>query len=105
MRKALIVGIDHYSHLTPLKGCVTDATAVADVLERHAGGKTNFRTPKRLIATGAANSINRRVLRDAIEALFKDDPEIALLYFAGHGFVDETGGFLCATDCKDGDDG
>ena len=26
--------------------------------------------------------------------LFADDTEIALLYFAGHGYVEETGGYL-----------
>lgn len=105
MRKALIVGIDHYHELKPLSGCVNDADAVAGVLRRNADGTTNFTTPKVLTATGVSNAITRRVLRDSIEALFKDDPEIALLYFAGHGYVDATGGFLCASDCRDGDDG
>ncbi|MGB3045795.1 MAG: caspase family protein [Xanthobacteraceae bacterium] len=105
MRKALIVGIDHYHDLTPLSGCVNDAAAVAAVLTRNADGTTNFTTPRVLTATGAANSVSRRMLRDSIEALFKDDPEIALFYFAGHGYVDATGGFLCASDCRDGDDG
>lgn len=105
MRKALIVGIDHYHDLTPLSGCVNDADGVASVLDRNANGTTNFTAPKVLTATGVHNSVSRRVLRDAIEALFKDDPEVALLYFAGHGYVDATGGFLCASDCRDGDDG
>src|ERR1019366_7379576 len=26
-------------------------------------------------------------------------------YFAGHGYIEDTGGFLCASDCKTGDDG
>ena len=105
MRKALIVGIDYYHDLTPLSGCVNDADAVANVLGRNADGAINFATPRVLTATGVQNLVTRRVLRDSIEALFKDNPEIALLYFAGHGYVDETGGFLCASDCKDGDDG
>ncbi len=105
MRKALIVGLDYYHDLTPLSGCVNDADAVASVLGRHANGTANFTTPKVLTSTGAHNAVNRDVLRDSIEALFKDDSEIALLYFAGHGYVDETGGFLCASDCKNGHDG
>jgi caspase domain-containing protein len=105
MRKALIIGIDHYHDLTPLSGCVNDAAAVANVLSRNADGSTNFTTPKVLTATGVSNAVTRRVLRDSIDTLFKDDPEIALLYFAGHGYVDATGGFLCASDCRDGDDG
>ncbi|CEJ88024.1 MULTISPECIES: caspase family protein [Hyphomicrobiales] len=105
MRKALIVGVDYYHDLTPLSGCVSDADAVAGVLARNADGTTNFTTPKVLTATGAHNLITRRALRDAIEALFADPSEIALLYFAGHGYVDTTGGYLCASDCRDGDDG
>jgi hypothetical protein len=105
MRKALVVGIDYYQEFTSLSGCVNDADAVANVLGRNADGTTNFTTPKVLTATGIQNAITRRILRESIEALFKDDPEIALLYFAGHGYVDETGGFLCASDCQDGNDG
>jgi hypothetical protein len=37
--------------------------------------------------------------------LFADDAEIALLYFAGHGYIEDTGGFLCPGDCRTGDDG
>lgn len=105
MRKALIVGLDYYHDLTPLTGCVNDADAVAGVLGRHANGTTNFTTPKVLTSTGAHNAVDRDELRDSIEALFRDDSEIALLYFAGHGYVDETGGFLCASDCRNGHDG
>ena len=31
--------------------------------------------------------------------------EIALLYFAGHGSIEATGGYLCASDSRTGDDG
>ena len=48
MRKALIIGIDHYEHIGPLSGCVKDACAVRDVLERHADGSVNFPTPRLL---------------------------------------------------------
>ena len=37
--------------------------------------------------------------------LFASDAEIALFYFAGHGYIEDTGGFLCGTDCRTGDDG
>ncbi|MBR0795666.1 caspase family protein [Bradyrhizobium jicamae] len=105
MRKALIVGIDYYQNFTSLSGCVNDANAVADALARNADRSQNFTTPKVMTATSVSDAVGRRDLREAIEALFKDDPEIALLYFAGHGYVDETGGFLCASDCQDGNDG
>jgi Caspase domain len=105
MRKALIVGIDYYQSIKSLSGCVSDADSVAGMIARNADGTTNFTTPRVLTATGVHNAITRKVLRESIEALFKDDPEIALLYFAGHGYIDETGGFLCASDCQDGNDG
>ena len=37
MRRALIVGIDHYAS-APLQGCVADAASVADVLSSNAEG-------------------------------------------------------------------
>jgi hypothetical protein len=105
MRKALIVGIDHYMHLTPLSGCVNDAHAVKAILERHADGTVNFATPRILTGAGPSDIVERSELKEAVRELFAGDAEIALLYFAGHGYVEDTGGFLCAGDCKTGDDG
>jgi hypothetical protein len=105
MRKALIVGIDHYAHINALTGCVNDAHAVKAVLERHADGTVNFATPRLLTGTGPSDIVERSQLKDAVRELFNDDAEIALLYFAGHGYIEDTGGFLCAGDCKTGDDG
>lgn len=105
MRKALIVGIDHYDHISPLSGCVNDAHSVKSVLERHADGTVNFAAPKLLTGTSAADRVDRGQLKEAVRELFADDSDIALFYFAGHGYVEDTGGFLCGTDCKTGDDG
>lgn len=103
MRKALIVGIDHYEHFGPLSGCVNDAYGVHSALERHADGSINFVGPKLLV--GAGTSVSRQTLKDAVRELFEDEAEIAVLYFAGHGYVEDTGGFLCASDSKSGDEG
>lgn len=105
MRKALIVGIDHYDQITPLRGAVNDAYNVKGVLERNADGTLNFATPRLLVGTGPAARVSRTELREAVEDLFSDDAEIALFYFAGHGYIDDTGGFLCASDCASGHDG
>jgi hypothetical protein len=105
MRKALIVGIDHYTHIKALSGCVNDAHEVKAILERHADGTVNFVTPRLVTGTGPADIVERSVLKDAVRELFAGDAEIALLYFAGHGYIEDTGGFLCAGDCKTGDDG
>lgn len=105
MRKALIVGIDHYSHISGLRGCVNDAHSVKSALERNADGTINFMTPRIMTSTGPSQLVERKPLKEAIRELFSDKSEIALLYFAGHGHVEDTGGFLCASDCKHGDDG
>lgn len=103
-RKALIVGIDFYEELGQLSGCVDDAHAVKQVLDRHADGTKNFDT-NILTGTGPNDRVSRKQLREEVRELFAGDEEIALLYFAGHGHIEVTGGYLCATDTADGDDG
>lgn len=105
MRKALIVGVDYYTNFKPLRGCVADARSVAQILERHHGGDVNFATPKTLLAPDNYNPVMRDELRQSVKELFEGQADIALLYFAGHGYVEETGGFLCASDCRDGHEG
>lgn len=105
MRKALIVGIDFYEHIGSLGGCVNDANAVKAALERHADGTVNFSSPHVLTGTGPTQPVTKRDLKDAVRELFSDDAEIALFYFAGHGYIEDTGGFLCASDSDAGDDG
>ncbi|WP_434923155.1 caspase family protein [Glutamicibacter sp. PAEs-4] len=105
MRKALIVGIDHYDQIDSLRGAVNDAHSVKNVLDRHADGTLNFTQPLLLTGTGPGATVKRTQLRDAVEELFKDDAEISMFYFSGHGYVDGAGGYLCASDCADGHDG
>lgn len=105
MRKALVVGIDYYSDISGLRGCVNDAHSVRSALERNADGTVNFVQPKILTGTGAENPVSKKYLKESVRDLFSDKSEIALFYFAGHGYIEDTGGFLCASDCKTGDDG
>lgn len=104
MRKALVVGIDHYTHVDPLTGCVNDAHAVKAMLDRHADGSVNFGT-RLIVGTGPSDLVDRSELKEAVRQLFADDSEVALLYFAGHGYIETTGGYLCASECRTGDDG
>lgn len=105
MRKALIVGINYYENCSPLFGCVDDAYSVKSILERHGiDGTINFEC-KLLTGTGATDQVNRRELKDALVELFKSDAEIALFYFAGHGYIEPTGGFIITTDATHGDEG
>lgn len=105
MRKALIVGIDYYANIGNLSGCVNDAYSVKAALERNADGTLNFSAPQVLTGTGAVQAVRKRDLKESVRQLFADDSEIALFYFAGHGYIEDTGGFLCASDSETGDDG
>lgn len=105
MRKALVVGIDYYEHIGGLSGCVNDAYAVKQMLDRHADGSINFGQPKLLVGTGPADVLTRSELKEAVRELFADNGDVALFYFAGHGYIEASGGYLCAGDCKTGDDG
>jgi uncharacterized caspase-like protein len=104
MRIALIVGINYYEHGHSLFGCVDDAHAVKAVLERHGDGAVNFDC-KLLTGTGPTDRVDRNLLKDQVEELFKRQAEIALFYFAGHGHIEATGGYLLATDSRRGDEG
>lgn len=104
MRKALIVGIDYYAKSSPLFGCVNDAHSVKSVLERHSDGTVNFGV-KLLTGTGPNDAVRRKELKENVRELFADDCEIALFYFAGHGYIETTGGYLCTSDVETGDDG
>ncbi len=104
MRKALVVGIDYYKHIGELTGCVNDAYSVKAMLDRHADGSVNFGA-RLMIGTGPQDILERSELKEGVRELFADDSEVALFYFAGHGYIEATGGYLCAGDCKTGDDG
>ncbi len=103
MRKALVVGINQYVHQPILYGCVNDAYAVKDVLERHSDGTRNFGV-RQLTASGG-ESVSRSELRTHVQELFAGDAETALFYFAGHGHLDSTGGYILASDARAGDEG
>lgn len=105
MRKALIVGIDYYETVGALSGCVNDAHSVRAALERHSDGTLNFSSPRVMTGTSATQAVKKDALKDAVRELFSDDAEIALFYFAGHGYIEDTGGFLCTSESRRGDDG
>lgn len=104
MRKALIVGINYYEHGSPLYGCVDDAHAVKAVIERHGDGSVNFDV-QLFTGTGKTDAVSRTQIKDYVKKLFADDSEIALFYFAGHGHIESTGGYLLASDSQRGDEG
>ena len=104
MRKALVVGINYYEHISPLYGCADDAYAVKSVLERDSDGTVNFGV-KLLSSTAPNHPVLRSELKENIRELFSGDSETALFYFAGHGHIEATGGYIIASDAKTGDEG
>ena len=58
-----------------------------------------------LVGTGPGAEVTQGSNSGVGPEAFADDADIALFYFAGHGYIEDTGGFLCASDCQSGDDG
>lgn len=104
MRKALVVGIDHYEPPIPsLSGAVTDAQKVFDLLDRNEDKSKNF--DARLLISESTYLVGRANLRRDMRSLFDGKGQVCLLYFAGHGHTEDTGGYLCASDSTAGDEG
>ncbi|ASC69186.1 Pentapeptide repeats containing protein [Halomicronema hongdechloris C2206] len=107
-RNALIVGINPYHHLTPLKAPATDAEAIAQRLE----GEGEFRVKRlpEVVPDGKPTVSQQAVvtlaeLKKALVELFNPGgnqyPDTALLYFSGHGLRDQSGiveGYLASSD-------
>lgn len=104
MRAALIVGINYYEHGDSLYGCVDDAHSVKAALERHGDGSINFDC-KIFTGTGPKDGVDRALLKDNVSDLFNKQADISLFYFAGHGHIEATGGYLLTTDSRRGDEG
>lgn len=104
MKIALVVGIDHYPNGSDLYGCVNDAYNVKSILERNSDGSVNFDC-RILTVSSERDVLDRGALKDAIQALFSTKAEVALFYFAGHGHIEATGGYLLGSDARRGDDG
>lgn len=92
MRKALFVGINNYP-AAPLKGCISDATAMATLLETNGDGSPNFDVKMQ-------NDVpTRNELTELVINHFSGEHDIALFYFSGHGAkVDKLGTFLVTPD-------
>lgn len=104
-RIALVVGIDNYRDINSLSCCVSDATAVNDLLGRNGDAERSKNFDTRLLIADGDKEITRATLKDNVEKLFKTDAEIALFYFAGHGYIESSGGYIITSECTRGDEG
>lgn len=98
MRKALVVGINKYP-TNPLTGCINDATSVAKILRTNGNGSPNFDVKLE------TNVQTKSKLKTMIVKLFSGSNDIVLLYFSGHGFLNELGGYLVTPDHSQYDEG
>ena len=85
MKKALLIGINAYPAGNKLTGCIEDINQVKSVIERNGDGTPNFGV--RMLPD--VQSSGEVML--AINQLFSGDGDAALLYFSGHGYVNNTG--------------
>lgn len=99
MRGALVVGIDNYSQSNQLGGCVNDATELSQLLDLNGDGTQNFSVVLK------TNVSRRAELRAMIIKFFDGDLHTALFYFAGHGAINERGGFIVTPDFEHYDEG
>lgn len=105
-RKALVVGVNQYykQNIPDLDGPINDARAVVRLLERNEDNSRNF-TVKAMYGQQGTATVTRDRLREEVTQLFAGNEDIALFYYAGHGCVANTGGFLVTTECDEGNQG
>lgn len=117
MRRALLVGINSYgTNASPLKGCVGDAWRMFQALSTNEDGSQNFEC---LLVTNPGTShdedikksradqpdsvrfdeeITAALVNEQLHELFSEKADVALFYFAGHGTVNNLGGYLVTGD-------
>jgi len=105
-RLALLVGINRYESdaFENLSCCEADATAMGEMLARHAGdtkggeGPRNYAT--RVLTGDGGTRISAELLRSEIDRLMNHgmgDGQ-SLFYFSGHGLANDKGGYLVTQD-------
>lgn len=105
MRRALCVGIDEYA-AARLEGCVNDARRMAATLSRNHDNSPNFDCRLLLAPMGGRpDAVTRAILREHLHQLLRDPADVCLFFFAGHGTVNNLGGYLATQDSARYDDG
>jgi hypothetical protein len=102
-KRALLVGIDNYDHMSPLTGCVADAHAMRKLLERHEDGRPNYEC--RVLTSADGPPVTRQYLRAKWHELFDNFDGHVLFHFSGHGAPTKAGGLIVTQEGAHGDPG
>ncbi|NGY65943.1 caspase family protein [Lentzea sp. NEAU-D13] len=97
MKRALLVGVDHYDHHRNLSGCANDARAIEPLLAFNEDRSRNLR------CHSLTETVTRSELRTELKDLLAAGADFALLYFAGHG-AQETNDLALMTSDSTSDD-
>ncbi|WP_339138637.1 MAG: SUMF1/EgtB/PvdO family nonheme iron enzyme [Candidatus Electrothrix sp. GW3-4] len=81
---ALVIGIEKYQHLTPLKTPIADAKAVAGLLKEQYGFTVQ------LVLNPDRDQLEKAVYD--LRRTMTGEEDSLLIYYAGHGFLDKTTG-------------
>lgn len=83
--QALLVGINHYRNVDPLKGCLNDVALMEEVLAKHEDSRLNFQCDV-MISEEGTDTITIGSLHERLEMLLDSkETKVALFYFSGHG--------------------
>src|SRR5690606_14215594 len=80
-------------------GCINDASAFATTIEKNGDGSPNFAVKLE------TNVTTKSEFKTMVRELFEGDSDIALLYFSGHGFFNDLGGYIVTPDYQQNDEG
>ena len=99
MKKALLIGIDKYP-FAPLYGSVNDANKLAELLKKNQNDSPNFEVRTK------TNIPDKNNFKKTLIDFFQGDSIISILYFSGHGIINEYGGgYLVTPDMREYDQG
>lgn len=97
-RKALVVGINEYNNFISLKRAESDARAIGERLNFDGDERAALNFHVQMLLS-SREPVTRAKLRAALRNLFASSKGLDVaFYFAGHGFVSQTGGHLVTTD-------
>ncbi|MEM7510152.1 MAG: caspase family protein [Bacteroidota bacterium] len=102
MKKALLIGINHYS-FGPLNGPINDVQEMAKWLGTHDDGSPNYDC--KLLTSTPDPLITDSKLRKEVKEFFTREADSAILYFSGHGSENTVDGYLVSQNATIDDPG